>query len=270
LSTPTRRPCLALPFTVLTAADTVRLVAGEDFRYTLTSPGLDAWLPAWLAQLDGRRTLDETLGAVPAERRADAARLAERLYGERVLIDGPPVVEPAGPFRITVAGSAAWREALVESGDVTDAAPLTVLCQDSLDYEEALRFNRERLDAGNPWLWATTGPLSRAYVSPLFLPDAGPCLGCLLNGFRCVSPAPELYDALADHTRAGRRVASSPFPVRALRVLHQLILWKASLAGRPESPPPLFRLHVLEAATMEVSTHRVFLDPECPECRGRA
>ena len=94
MTTPTRRPCLALPFTLLTAADTVRLVAGEDFRYTLTAPGLDGWLPPWLERLDGRRTLDETLLAIPAERRADAVRLAERLYGERVLIDGPPALEP--------------------------------------------------------------------------------------------------------------------------------------------------------------------------------
>src|SRR5207302_70111 len=46
------RPCLALPFTVLTAQDRVRLVAGEDFRYTLTGPGLETWLPDWLPTLD--------------------------------------------------------------------------------------------------------------------------------------------------------------------------------------------------------------------------
>lgn len=272
MTTPTRRPCLALPFTIVTAADTVRLVAGEDFRYTLTAPDLDRWLPAWIERLDGRRTLDETLAAVPAECRADAVRLAERLYGERVLIDGPPALEPTAPLHLAAEGQALWREGLMAAAGegIPGAAPLTVLCQDSLDFEEALHFNRERLTTGSPWLWATTGPLSRAYVSPLFLPDAGPCLNCLLNGFRRVSPAPELYDALAEHTRAGRRVTPSPFPVRALLVLHQLILWKVSLAGLPSSPPPLFRLHVLEVASMEVSTHRVFLDPECPECRGRA
>lgn len=268
---PVRRPCLALPFTILTAPDTVRLVGGEDFRYTLTAPGLDAWLPGWLERLDGRRTLDETLAVVPAEHRADALRLAERLHGERVLIDGPPTLDAAAPFRLAAVGNAAWRAGLTAAADedTPGAAPLTVLCQDSLDFDEALRFNREQLAAAVPWLWATTGPLSRAYVSPLFLPNAGPCLSCLVNGFRRVSPVPELYDALAGHTRAGRRVVPSPFPVRALLVLHQLVLWKVSLAGQPEPPPALFRLHVLEAATMEVSLHRVFLDPECPECRGR-
>jgi bacteriocin biosynthesis cyclodehydratase domain-containing protein len=111
--------------------------------------------------------------------------------------------------------------------------------------------------------------MGRAYISPLFLPDAGPCLGCLLGQFRRVSPVPELYDALTEHARAGRPITPSPFPLHALAVLLQLIAWKASLSGRVEAPAVLFRLHVLEADTMEITTHRVFLDPECPECRGR-
>lgn len=258
---------LALPFTVLTSPDTVRLVAGEDFRYTLTASGLDSWLPHWLQQLDGRRSLDETLHGVPAERRVDALRLAQRLLGERVLIEGPPHLETLSSFRLVAVGDAAWRDELLTVAEEKqpNADPLLVFCQDRLDFDAALHFNRERVREGVPWLWATTGPLSRAYVSPLFLPDAGPCLGCLLNGFRRISPIPDLYDALADHVHAGRRVESVPFPARALRVLHQLIHWKASLAGRAESP--LYRLHVLESATMEISLHRVFFDPECQECR---
>ena len=35
----------AFPFTILTKPDMVRLVAGEDFRYTLRSPSLEQWLP---------------------------------------------------------------------------------------------------------------------------------------------------------------------------------------------------------------------------------
>ena len=49
------RPCLALPFTIVSAANQVRLIAGEDFRYTLNGPELETWLPAWLSQFDGRR-----------------------------------------------------------------------------------------------------------------------------------------------------------------------------------------------------------------------
>ena len=34
-------------------------------------------------------------------------------------------------------------------------------------------------------------------------------------------------------------------------------------------PAALYRLHALEVATLEVTAHRVFADPECPACRGR-
>src|SRR5450755_1293000 len=75
------RPCLALPFTVLPGPDRVRLIAGEDFRYTLAAPGLETWLPDVLSQLDGRRTLDELLAALPADRHDAARQLLARLYG---------------------------------------------------------------------------------------------------------------------------------------------------------------------------------------------
>src|SRR5262250_3103861 len=84
-----RRPRPALPFTVLTDADTVRLVAGEDVRYTLTGPGVDGWLPALLAGCDGRRPLDDLLARVEESLRPAARDLIDRLYGERVLVDGP-------------------------------------------------------------------------------------------------------------------------------------------------------------------------------------
>jgi len=57
----TRRPRLALPFTAIAQGDTVHLVAGEDFRHTLTGPALERWLPVLLGALDGRQTLDQLL-----------------------------------------------------------------------------------------------------------------------------------------------------------------------------------------------------------------
>jgi bacteriocin biosynthesis cyclodehydratase domain-containing protein len=270
-----RRPCLALPFTILTELDTVRLVAGEDFRYTLTAAGLDQWLPDWLAQLDGRQTLAETLARLPEAHREAARLLVERLYGERVLIDGPqahPLQWMGLPraYRLVPQGSAAWRADLERSlaAIPCSAIDVPVLCQDRLDYEEALRFNRWRLAGQTPWLWASTGAMGRAYVSPVFLPDAGPCLGCLLSHFRSLSPAPELYDALIEHARAGRSITPVPFPAQGIAVVQQLLLWKATLLQQPQAQPALYRLHVVEADALEVTTHRVFIDPECPECGG--
>lgn len=261
------RPCLALPFTFLAAPDRVRLVAGEDFRYTLEGPGLDRWLPAWLPTLDGRRTAEEALAALPEEVRAAARQLVARLYGERVLIDGPAAAHRPRRPRLLVEGSGPLRDGLAAPQGEGEA--VHVLCQDRLDYDEARRFNRRMLEGSAPWFWVTCGPLSRGYVSPPFLPGAGPCLECLLAGFRRLSPAPELYAELAEHAAQGRPLAPAPFPAPATAVLLDLLRWKVELLAEGAPPAALYRLHVLEVAELEVTAHRVFADPECPACRGR-
>jgi bacteriocin biosynthesis cyclodehydratase domain-containing protein len=263
----TRRPRLALPYTVLSGPDTVRLVAGEDFRYTLHGPGIECWLPEFLAGLQGSEPLAAALARLPPERRDAARQLTARLYGERVLVDGPArAAHPAGAYRLAVEGTGALREGLEEMAG--EGRTLAVLCQDRLDYDEALRFNRRCRGGTAPWLWATYGPMNRGYVSPLFLPDAGPCLACLLGHFRRLSPAPEIYADLIEHARRGLPLQPVDFPAEGVALLRALVLWKASLLARPDPPAAAYRLHVLETETMEVSAHRVFADPECPDCGG--
>ncbi len=266
------RPCLAPGFSILPGPDRVRLVAGEDFRYTLTGPGLETWLPAWLAEMDGLRVLDDLLALLPPERRDPAAQLLARLYGERVVLDGPAAAAHApAHYSLRPEGTGRLAEGLkaMVSGMAEGTRGVAVLAQDRLDYDEARRFNRRCLEGKEPWLWVTCGPLSRGYVSPVFLPDAGPCLACLLDHFERLSPAPEIYADLAEHCRQGRPLAPAPFPEREIRILLELAAWKAGLLEQAEPPAALFRLHVLEAAALEVTAHRVFADPECGECRGR-
>jgi bacteriocin biosynthesis cyclodehydratase domain-containing protein len=199
-----------------------------------------------------------------------ARQLVDRLYSERVLVDGTaPDAHAPARCRLAPEGSAAWAIGWQPTAEDATARALPALCQDRLDYEEALRFNRRCRETGTSWLWASTGPMGRAYVSPLFLPDAGPCLSCLLYHFRRLSPAPEFYDALAAHARAGQPIAPVPFPPAAAAIVQQLLLWKAALAEEPEPSAALYRLHVLEVASLEVTSHRVFVAPECPECGGR-
>jgi hypothetical protein len=239
------RPCLAPGFSILPGPDRVRLVAGEDFRYTLTGPGLETWLPAWLPALDGSRTADEWLDQLPPERREAARQLLARLYGERVVLDGPAAAAHTPSrhsFRTEGTGLLAERLkspslALQACGGVggTDGVAgrvVSVLAQDCLDYDEARRFNRRCLEGGAPWLWVTCGPLSRGYVSPVFLPDAGPCLACLLGHFERLSPAPEIYADLEEHARQGRPLAPAPFPERGIRILAELAGWKVELLER--------------------------------------
>ena len=263
-----RRPRLALPFTVLAEENTVRLVAGEDFRYTFTGPGIEEWLPPVLEGLDGRRTLDELARGLSGERSAALLGLLERLHGERVVVEGPAAAaHEATRYCIRAEGSGRLIDGLESRHGAGEA--LRVLCQDRLDYEEALRFNQRSLGGKTPWIWATYGPMSRGYVSPPFLPGAGPCLRCLVRHFQRLSPASEIYDGLIEHARRGGSVKPVSFPPEGVEILRQLVLWKASLLAEPEPPAALYRLHVLDVHAMEVSSHRVFADPECPDCLPR-
>jgi bacteriocin biosynthesis cyclodehydratase domain-containing protein len=151
--------------------------------------------------------------------------------------------------------------------DGSEGDLLPVFCQDRLDFAEVLAFNRERRAAGEAWLWATIGPVQRGYVSPVFLPHAGPCCACLLRHFQRLSPAPEFYDLLQRSERSD--LPSPPHAVapEAISILTQLVAWKLLQLGREQPPSALYRLHVLEMASMEVTSHRVLIDPECPECR---
>jgi len=262
-----RRPRLALPFTILAESDTVRLVAGEDLRYTLSAAGIERWLPDLLAALDGRRCVAELLRGVAPDCHAPALQLLERLYGERILVDGLAAERhSAASYPLAVAGTGWLADALRAGDPGAEAARLHVLCQDRLDYDEVLRFN-ERCRAGTePYLWVSSGAMERGYVSPVVWPDAGPCLACLLRQFQRLSPAPEIYDHLIAQARGQRPIAPAPFPPEGLAILKQLVLWKQALLRQPLALPALYRLQVLENAALEVTAHRVLADPECPVC----
>jgi bacteriocin biosynthesis cyclodehydratase domain-containing protein len=261
-----RRPRLAFPFTILASPGTVRLVAGEDFRYTLSADGLDQWLPKLLASLNGRRTQAEALAGISEAHRKAAAGILDRLARERVLVQGGAAeAHPARAYQLAVEGKGALLEGLTSTE--AGAPPLPILCQDRLDYEEALQFNRRCLDGDGPWMWASYGPMARGYVSPVFLPASGPCLACLILHFRRRSPAPEIYDALMAPGRGS--IEPVPFPAEGFAILRAVILRKIALLAEAAAPAAPYRLHVLEGATFEVSSHRVYRDPECEACGRR-
>lgn len=263
-----RRLRLALPFTVIREPGLVRLVAGEDHRYTLRQERVDEWLPPLLERLDEGAQVEALLATAPDERRAAAESLLRRLLGERVLVDDVPRFEAPRRFDLLVEGEGGLRDRVAEAHHADgDGEPLAVLCQDRLDLARALDWHRACLEAARPALWATTGPLGRGFVGPLFLPDQGPCLACLVARFRGLSPAPSLYDALVGHARRGGEVRPVPFPPRGEAILAELVLWKVELAAAELQPPALFRLHVLDASSLATSTHRLARDPGCEVCR---
>ncbi len=271
-----RRPRLAWPFTIIPRNDAVWLIAGEDVRYTLRGDPDATWMPALLERCDGSRGIDELVADVPEPARELAHQLIDQLYGERVLIDGSAADahRPAGSG-VEVIGRSDLAE-LTRGALAADSAPssdpgrgrpgVQILVQDTLDYAAALAHNRACLERGQAWIWLTSGPLARGYASPLLVPDAGPCLACLLYGFERLSPVPEAYRVLAAHARDGGAIAPSPFPEPGQIILAQVARWKAGLAGDSLPPASLYELHVLDAATMELSQHLVFAEPECPVC----
>ena len=250
-----KRIRFAFPFAILTKPDTVRLVAGEEFRYTLRSPSLDQWLPQFLNHFNGEVEWRPFLNQLPGELHKQALEIITRLYGERVLLEGNG--EPArmpSPLRWVVEGSGNLSERLRAAvPDVpANADALAVLCQDALDYAAALDFNRRcrRSDAA-VWLWISCGPMGRGFVSSVFRPHAGPCLGCLIRHFQRLSPAPEIYEHLIEHSCAGGEIPPVPFPAPALDLLAALARWKIESSAQSEPSVGVYRLHVVETNTMD-------------------
>ena len=275
-----RRPRLAYPFTILTSVNVVRLVAGEDFRYTLTAPDLQSWMPALLKRCVGKDTLSVLIADLSPAQRESAVLLMQQLYGERVLVEGSATdAHAAQKYQVLLEGEGALLSDLRTSA-LFPAAPtptngtvsrsLSIYCQDRLDYEAALNHSRRCRGARMPMLWASCGAMTRAYVSPLFLPDAGPCFGCLLRSFQRLSPAPEIYDALREHARQQQPIEPVDFPAEGLSILRGLVAWKVKQAELEQPSAGLYRLHVLERERFEVATQRVFADVFCPECNTKA
>jgi len=259
----------AFPFAILTKPDTVRLVAGEEFRYTLRSPSLEQWLPPLLKNFERDVEWRLLLDQLPPERRPQALEIITRLHGERVLLEANGEHAPVtSPISWAVEGSGKLCELLRTAipSVAANAAGAAVLCQDALDYAAALDFNRRCRSQATAWLWISCGPMGRGFVSPIFRPHAGPCLACLLRNFQRLSPAPEIYDDLIQHSRAGGEIPSVPFPAPALALLAALARWKIEASTETEASVGVYQLHVLETDTMATTTHRVFRDPHCPDC----
>lgn len=235
---------LAPGFGVTTGDACVWLVAGEDVRYRL-----DVADPTWLARVLGAlltpSTLEAAIARAPAAHRDDARELLADLMSERVLVEA---------------------DAVAVASVVGMTSDIAVFRQDTLDLAALLAHNRAMIAGRRRWLWVTTGPAARAYVSPLFVPNAGPCAECLLVHFKRLSPVPDLYDALvADDPQ--RALAPAAMPAPALAIVDALVAWKCALTAEPVATPALYALHVLELRELTVTSHVPLADLECAACR---
>ncbi|MFY9227376.1 MAG: hypothetical protein WAQ98_32190 [Blastocatellia bacterium] len=262
----------AFPFTIISKQNTVKLVAGEDYRYTLTGANLDSWLPSLLVKIDGNTSTKEILENFDEPLKQQALAILERLYGERVLIENfllkTNLIEN---YKLKIFGSGKVFELLqnVAEKESSKSSQKTVkiLCQDRLDYQQILNFNQQRLAENSLFLWVSYGAMTRGFVSPIFFPNIGACLACLITQFKRLSPAPEIYQDLIEHTQDLKNINAVSFPDYGVNMLEQLVLWKLSLLQQAELPASIYRLHVLEISSLEISSHQVFIAPDCPECR---
>lgn len=187
------------------------------------------------------------------------------LRGERVLLSGTAEHAHApGARRLAVAGTGAVADLLQAFVENSSLPPLWVFCQDTMDLTAVRRFGMQRRAAGEEWLWATTGPMARAFVSPVFLPAAGPCAGCLLAAFRRRSPAPDLHDALLSHGERGGDFSPPPADPAVCTIVAALARWKVARWSANLPPPAVYKLHALECDSMTV---RAVVLPRAFDCR---
>jgi bacteriocin biosynthesis cyclodehydratase domain-containing protein len=256
----------SIPITLLVDKDKLWLVAGEDVRYSLSVEEPED-LMELLRNCDGSGRLGLSLSEATPQRRAKWEQILEQLYSERVLVEAAPHEIPCEPpMGFLVLGEndlATDVSKAVVSEPSTD--PIRVFCQEDMNYGRALEFNRRAVKEGFRWVWLTSGPSDRAYVGPLMLPSAGPCLDCLFHHFRRLSPEPDLFNALC--TASKSTFAPVCFPQEGRSMLAALARWKLSLVGQKPANPALYSLHVLERSSLTVSQHPVFVNPDCPTCQ---
>jgi len=272
--------------TVIAAERVVHLIAGEDFRFTIQTGDATEVIARVLPGCQGDRPLADLLTGLNPAQRDLALRIVDRLRSERMLFDGPPLPPPETPWQIEIEGASILAQRARElwpstagalcqflGGSTTPNNPnpagvslVRVLVQQDLDLAQVLEFNRRQLAGeAEAWLWVTTGPLSRGYVSPVILKRGRPCLECLLRHFRRLSPAPQLYDALERPGEPAQFVPGEPAEPLA-RIVLEIAGWKLRRLGQAPAAASQFALHVVEAETLETALHPVWLDPTCPGC----
>lgn len=259
------RPLIAaLPLTVVPGDGELWLVGGEDLRWSIEGPAVERWLPEVLKALDGERTVAEVVSSLDGSVQRHATDVVLALEEERVLIEAPHG-PPAATWIPSFVGDPLLVERLSASAMAAEnAGPnLVVHAQRTLDYAEARRVAREAADQGNSYLWVTLGPRTRAFVSPVFAPGRGPCVGCLHGAFRRLSPIPELYELLDSHSATDGEFASADVASPFMEAVVAHVAWKLALFDEPLVPSAPYRLHVLEWITGEVSSHPVRVDPDC-------
>lgn len=284
---PQQAPRLLSGSTIVEQGAQVHLIAGEDFRFTIQTGDATAVVAHVLRNCRGDRSLEELLAGLAPSQCDLIRRIVDRLRSERVLFEAPASPPLGLSWRVEVVGTGSLslraREAWQDLADAaarsagargsgestsTPGVPVArVLVQQELDLARVLEFNREAMGSeAQAWLWVTTGPLARGYVSPVILRGGRPCLECLLRHFRRLSPAPQLYDVLERPGASAPEFTPAEPDHPLARILLEIAGWKLRRLEFQPASSSQFALHVVEGETLETRLHPVWLDPTCPVC----
>ncbi len=218
---------------------------------------VEPWLPALLAQLDGRGR--EAIAVPGADAAAVDAALG-RLAGAGLLDDAP---RPRRGSVALVGESPLWpRLRDVLAAEVRDDGEVAVVHEEALAPSELAAFNRRRLAEGRPWLLLSL-QTAWARVGPLFVPGETACAECYrarLAANRAEPGAWRSWEAL--DLPAG----SVPVPAHESAVAALAAAELERYLGRAGPPLLAGRVLVLDLATLESSLEAVLANPYCPDC----
>lgn len=258
------RPRLALPTSIIPDGRFLHLVCGMELKVSLELGEQVPHLARMLEKCDGSLTLEELVQDLGAHR-PHGLSLIEQLLGDRLLVDD---LQPGSNRRklhgISVEGTGPLALGLANLDHQGES--VRILVQDHLDLPAARAFNRRQLKLEQPYLWVTTGLADVGLVSPIFFPDSGPCLECFLHQYQKISIPSGIQEILNRQNEKTLTLGESEFPGEGLVMLQQLVRWKVRRLGLNLSGSNVFRLHVLDKTSLEISTHRIYKDPFCSEC----
>jgi bacteriocin biosynthesis cyclodehydratase domain-containing protein len=298
-----RLPYLAPWYRIATGEDRVVLEYGQRV-ICLEGRAAGRLLPALLPLLDGTHTVDEIARLVGEPVRPAIDRALDELAAHGVLIEGPPLpddlVRPVAEtvalltsLRAAEAGLAETAATLsdrsvcvvgdaaagveiggllrrsgvhIERADtVACGADLTVCAPAAAELPRLGDWNRQALEARQPWLQVLPFDGRYAALGPLYLPGDTCCHEC----FRLRRAAN--LDAAAELPLLEEAPASYPAPpaldalvggLAALLVLQWLVL------GDHYTPAAFYAVELVPV--LSLTLHHVHRVPRCPACSGLA
>jgi bacteriocin biosynthesis cyclodehydratase domain-containing protein len=294
-------PYLAPWYRIVTADNQVVLEYGQRIICLAGRAGV-VLMPVLLPLLDGTRTLDEIVEVLGEPARPAIEAALERLDELDLLLEGPSLTgEAPTPIAATAELLASLRQgeltprevaaslgarsvAIVGSGrgaaeiarllrqsgakvertsTITSGADLVVCAPAPAELPALGDWNRQALDAGQPWLQVLPFDGRYAAIGPLYLPDETCCFECFrLRRLANLDVGDELE--LVEATPA---TYSTPAAVQAVIAgIATTLTLEWFVLHDHQIPSAFYALELVPV--LGVSLHHVHRVPRCPACSG--